>query len=249
MSPAKPGLQRRTGAAERHMHHLQSGELQEPGAGEVRALADAGRAIGQLVRIGLEVGDQFRDRLDPGRGMRRDDVRDPDHVGDRLQLLRLVGQVPEDAVGDRVGAGIADQDGVAVALAAHDFGRADGAAAAGAVFHDRRLAPGGLQMRRQQPPHHVGGAAGGRRHDQADGFGRPPVGAKARARQDRRGRDGGGAGQHAAAGKSLCVTSSLPAWILVLPGSVGRRGGPASRRLGAGETVLDAFYADRVGFA
>ena len=97
MSPASAGLQRRAGAAERHMRHLQSGELQEPGAGEVRALADAGRAIGQLVRIGLEVGDQFRDRLDPGRGMRRDDVRDPDHVGDRLQLVRLVGQVLEDA--------------------------------------------------------------------------------------------------------------------------------------------------------
>ena len=37
-------LQRRTCAAERHMHHLQAGELQEPGAGEVRALPDAGGA-------------------------------------------------------------------------------------------------------------------------------------------------------------------------------------------------------------
>ena len=52
------------------------GELQEPGAGEVRALADAGRGVVQLVRIGLEVGDQFGDRLDAGRGMRRDDVRE-----------------------------------------------------------------------------------------------------------------------------------------------------------------------------
>ena len=123
------------------MHHLQSRQLQEPGAGEVRALPDAGRAIGQLVRIGLDVGDQVRDRLDRHRGMRRDDVRNPDHVGDRLQLVGLVGQVAEDAVGDGVGAGIADQDGVSVALLAHDFRRADGAAAAGAVFHDRGLAP------------------------------------------------------------------------------------------------------------
>ena len=127
--------------------------------GEVRALPDAGRAIGQLVRIGLDVGDQLGDRLDPVRRMRRDDVRNPDQVADRLQLVRLVVHVAEDAVGDRVGAGIADQDGVPVALLAHDFRRADGAAAAGAVFDDRGLAPCRLQMRRQQPSHHVGGAA------------------------------------------------------------------------------------------
>ena len=98
------------------MHHLQPGELQEPRAGEVRALPDARGAIGELVRIGLDVGDQFRDRFDPGRGMGGNDVRDPDHVADRLQLLGLVIQVLEDAVGDRVRAGIADQDGVPVAL-------------------------------------------------------------------------------------------------------------------------------------
>jgi hypothetical protein len=63
-------------------------------------LPGAGRAIGELVRVGLEKGDQFRDRLDPGRGMRRDDIWNPDHIGDRLQLLRLVGQVAVDAEGD-----------------------------------------------------------------------------------------------------------------------------------------------------
>ena len=68
-----------------------------------------------------------------------------------------------------------------------DFGRADGAAAAGAVFHHRRLAPVRLQMRRQQPSHHVGAAAGRGRHDDADGFGRPPVGAELE-----RGNSGGG---------------------------------------------------------
>jgi hypothetical protein len=59
--------------------------------------------------------------------MRRDDIRSPDHVGHRLQLIRLVGQVAEDAVGDGVGAGIADQDGVAVALLPDDFDCGDGA--------------------------------------------------------------------------------------------------------------------------
>ena len=167
--------------------------------------------------------------------MRGNDVRDPDHVGDRLQLLRLVSQVLEDAIGDRVRAGIADQDGVPVALAAHDFGCADGAAGAGAVFHDRRLTPDGLQMRRQQPAHHIGRAASCRRHDQADGFGGPPVAcAKARARQDSRGRNGGRAGQHAAAGKCSCHVFA-PCLASVLPAK--RRDGEAvrqARRLGAG---------------
>ena len=138
---AEGRLQRRTGAAERHMHHLQSRELQQPGHREVRALPDAGRAIGQLVRIGLDVGDHLGDRLDRHRRMRRDDIRNPDQVADRLQLIGLVLHVAEDAVGDRVGAGIADQDGVPVALLAHHLGGADGAAAAGAVFHHRGLAP------------------------------------------------------------------------------------------------------------
>ncbi len=176
------GLERRAGAAERNVRHLQPGELQEPGAGEVRALADAGGGVAELVRIGLEEGDQLGDRLDAGLRMRRDDVRDPDHVGDRLELVRLVGEVLEDAVGDRVRAGIADQDGVAVRLGADHLGRADRAAAAGAVFHDGRLAPGGLQMRGEQPAHDVGRAAGRGRHDEADGFGGLPV------RKARRGR-------------------------------------------------------------
>jgi hypothetical protein len=118
--------------------------------------------------------------------MRRHDVRNPDQVADRLQLVGLVGHVAEDAVGDRVRTGIADQDNVAVRLATHDFGGTDGAAAARAVFNHCVLAPGGLQMRRQQPTHHVGAAASCGWYDNADVFGRPPVGTVACARQDRR---------------------------------------------------------------
>jgi hypothetical protein len=118
--------------------------------------------------------------------MRRDDVRDPDHVGHRLQLIRLVGEVSEDREGDRIRAGIADQDGLPIALLADDFRGPDRAATAGAIFDDRRLSPHGLEMRRKQPAHHVGRAAGRGRHDDTDGFGGLPV-AKARPRQKRRG--------------------------------------------------------------
>ena len=227
-------LQRRAGAAERHMDHLQSRQLQEPGAGEVGALPDAGGAVGQLVRIGLDIGDEVADRLDRHRRMGRYDVRNPDQVGDRLQLIRLVGHVAENAVGDGVGAGIADQDGVPVALLAHDLRRADGAAAAGAVLHDRGLAPRLLQMCRQQPPHHIGGASRRGRHDQADGFGRPPVGAEARARQDRCGGNGGGSGQYTASRKGSGGHRFTPCWDCWFGRSVGSACATGKRRLGAG---------------
>ncbi len=103
------------------MHHLQSRELKQPGHGEVRALSDAGRTIGQLVRIGLDVGNQLGDRFDRHRRMRRDDVGNPDQVADGLQLIRLVSQVAEDAKRDGVRAGIADQDSVPVAFLARDL--------------------------------------------------------------------------------------------------------------------------------
>ena len=112
------------------MHHLHARQLQKPRAGKVRALANARRAVVELVRVGLQGCDQIADRFDARRGVRRDDVGNPDHVGDALQLLRLVGQVAEDAEGDRVRTGIADQDSLAVAFAADDFGRTDRAAAA-----------------------------------------------------------------------------------------------------------------------
>ena len=192
------------------MHHLQAGELQEPGAGEVRALPDAGGAVGQLVRIGLDVGDQFSDRLDARGGMRRHDVRNPDHVADRLQLVGLVGHVAEDAVGDRVRTGIADQDDVAVRLPPHGLGSADGAAAAGAVFHHRGLAPGGLQMRGQQSSHHVGAATSGCRHDEPDGSVGRQSAPKARPRQNCRCRNGCGAGQHAASSKGSASHKFTP---------------------------------------
>ena len=199
------------------MHHLQPGQLQEPGPGEVRALPDAGRAIGELVRIGLDIGDQVRDRLDRHRRMRRYDVRNPDQVGNRLQLFRLVGHVAEDAVGDRVGARIADEDGVSVSLAAHGFGGADRAAPAGAVLHDRGLPPRLLQMCSQQPSHHIGGASRRGRHDEADGFGRPPVGAVACTRQDRCGGNGGGPGQNTASRKGSSGHKFTPCWNRMVP--------------------------------
>src|SRR3982074_1230976 len=84
--------------------------------------------------------------------MRRYDVGNPDHVADRLQLVGLVGEIAEDAVGDGVRAGIADQDGMSVALLARDLSGADGAAGAGPVLDDRGLAPprvGGGRMGRR----------------------------------------------------------------------------------------------------
>jgi len=58
-------------------------------------------------------------------------------------------------------AGVADQNGVSVALWRTASAGADGAAPAGPVLHDRGLAPRGLQMCRQQSSHHIRGAPRG----------------------------------------------------------------------------------------
>ena len=179
-------LQRRAGAAERHMDHLQAGQLQEPGAGEVRALPDAGGGVGELVRIGLDIGDQFPDRLDAGRRMRRHDIRNPDQVGDRLQLVRLVGHVAEDAVGDRVGAGIADQDGVSVRPCCARLRRCRWCRRRRSGSPRPRTGPTPSADARPATVPSRRWCRRRRRHDETDGLGRPPVGAVARARQDRR---------------------------------------------------------------
>jgi hypothetical protein len=145
---------------------------------------------------------------------------DPDHVADRLQLVGLVIEVAEDTVGDGVGAGIADQNGMSVAFLAHDFRCSDGAARARPVSHDRVLAPDHLQMLRQQAPHHVGAAARGGRHDDADGLGRPPIGRKAALWQSGCSRECGSSRQHIAARKQLAHVSP-PASNIVLQASVG----------------------------
>src|ERR1700710_810319 len=43
----------------RHIPHLHSLQLKHPPQGQMRARADAGRAVGELVGIGLDVGDQL----------------------------------------------------------------------------------------------------------------------------------------------------------------------------------------------
>ena len=200
----KRSLQRRTGAAERHMDHLQAGQLQEPGAGEVRALPDAGGAIGELVRIGLDIGDQFPDRLDAastdvpircsesgsgwkpaaadppcrsccGRCCRRSRWGRDCRPGwcVRPPLLRTASAVPMVPPPPERFSTTADWPQAFC-----------------------RCAASNRPITSVVPP-------GCRRHDETHGLGRPPVGAVARARQDRRRRNGCSSGQNAASRNSF----------------------------------------------
>ena len=164
-----------SGATERHVDELGAGELGEPNRREVRRLADAVVAAGELAGIGAQMGDEFRDRVRRHRRVQHQHVRPPDHVRDRQQVLGTVLQVAEQGIGDRLRADVAQQDGVAVRPGAHHLHGADGAAAARLVLRHRVLVPALLQVRGEQPRHDVGGAAGGSGNDDADGLARTPA--------------------------------------------------------------------------
>jgi hypothetical protein len=163
------------GATEGHVDELGAGELGEPHRREVRRLADAVIAAGELARIGAQMGDQFRDRVRRHRRVQHQHVRPADHVRDRQQTLGTVLQVAEQGIGDRLWADVAQQDGVAVRPGAHHLHGADGAAAARLVLHHRVLVPARLQVRCEQPRHDVGGSAGRSGNDDADGLARTPA--------------------------------------------------------------------------
>ena len=70
-------LQRRAGAAIRHVHDVDPGHHLEQLAGQVRARADAGAGEVELAGIGLGVGDQLGDRFDRQARRHHQHVRPP----------------------------------------------------------------------------------------------------------------------------------------------------------------------------
>ena len=167
--------------------------------------------------------------------MRRHDVRNPDHVADRLQLVGLVGHVAEDAVGDRVRAGIADQDDVAVRLARARLRQCRWCRRRRNGFPRPRTGPRRSADARpaMMTPIISGAAAGRGRHDERR-LGGPPVGAVARARQDAAA-ETAAAPVKTSASRNSSNRHKLAPCKIVFAGSVGiARAQRASGRLGAG---------------
>ena len=168
-------------------------QLLEQLAGQIGHGAGAGRAVGQLGRIGPGVVDELLERVGGHRLVHHDAGRRDRHDVDRLEVLhRIVGRLVGDRRNDDLGAGVAEQQRLAVGRRARHFGRADHAAAAAFVLgHDG--AELGLHPLGPKPADHVGRAAGRERHDQLD---RPlrkgGEGGKRQGRGRKRGQSGAG---------------------------------------------------------
>ena len=146
------------------------GERLEELAGEVGHRSGAGRAVGELARIGLVVVDELLDRVH--RDARVDDDgerRHRDHR-DRLEILhRIVERLDHsDRIEDQR-TGAAEQDRVAVGRSMRDGHRADRAAGAALVLDIDGAAERRLDVLGPQPRHRIIDAARRKGNDELDG--------------------------------------------------------------------------------
>ena len=213
----------------------------EPGLGleqrreQMRRRAEA-RAVVELARIGLGVGDELRDRL--RRHVRADhhDVRQQRRGGDRGEMLERIDVEARIERGrDAERAGRAEQQRVAVGVGGGGGLEADGGARAGAVLDDHLLAEACRHRLAGQPRHGVDRAARRERHDHLDRLVR--IGLRAGA--------GGDAGAHA---KPSAMLDASSARLPIMDASLGDRpravlappGGKLSQSTGA---AVAAFHS------
>jgi hypothetical protein len=124
---------------------------------------------GQLARIGLGIGHQFRHRLGRNgrvRGQRQGDRTD---FPDRLETADgIVGHRFQQALVGAMGGVGGDQDRVPVRLGAGDVLRRDHAAGPAEILDHDRLSERFAHMLAEDAGDRVGRAAGGERHDEFD---------------------------------------------------------------------------------
>ncbi len=152
------------------MHDVgRADELLEQFARQIGQRAGAGRAVGQLARIGPGVGDELLEVarghgfVDHDRGRRVAENIDSDEI-----LERIVGRVVHDRGNEHLRAGIAEQEGVTIRLCAGDLGGAGYAASAASVLRHHR-AEDRLHLLRPQPADDIGGPARRERNHEPDG--------------------------------------------------------------------------------
>ena len=170
---------------------VDAGLAVEIGHEQMRPVAQARRGVVELARLLFRRGNEFGQRR---VGQRRPDQHHRRQVGrmdDRREGgVRVVGQLGE-RVRHRVGPDLGEEQRVAVRLLARHRGRGDGAAGAGPVLHDQRLAVGELRKAvRQVARQRIGRAARADRHQQPDRAVGPL------RRRLGKGRDGGERGGH-----------------------------------------------------
>ena len=133
----------------------------------MRGAAHAGRAVAQLARIGLGVGDELVEVAPRHRRVRHQRIGADRDVDDRGEILRdVVGRHLVDRDRERQAARRVEQGRAVGRRGDHRLG-ADDAGRARAVLHDELLAEPLGELLRQQPRHHVDAAARRHRHDDA----------------------------------------------------------------------------------
>ena len=166
--PASTRLRRRTGAAKRHVHHVDAGAELQLLAGEMRLGAGARAAVAEGVGLRFRPRDQIGDRLDAGIGTHHEHVRRVHQLRDRREVLdRIVGQVVEQR-GVHRDRGRGHQQRVAVRLGARGLSHADVAGRAAAIFDDDALPERLRHEGRKDAADDVGRSARRERHDHRD---------------------------------------------------------------------------------
>jgi len=132
----------------------------------MRPVAWTGRGVIELARLLFRRGDEFGEC---GVRQIRSDQQHRRQIGDmddrRERSVRIVGNLRTKHMRDRVGSDLGEEQVIAVRLFAHDGGRSDGTARAGAILHDQRLTIGELREAiRQIARQRVGCAACTDRH-------------------------------------------------------------------------------------
>ena len=174
MRPAIEVLHRRPGAAIRHMRDVDADRPVEQHAGQVRSRADARRAELHPGLVCLGVGDEL-----PQAAHRQILARDEDarRLGGEADRREIAGRVIKRLLVERlvigVGAGVADEEGIAVRRRLRDAHAARHAGGGADVLDHDRLSQELAHVLRLDARAGVDAASGRERHDERDGPCRP----------------------------------------------------------------------------
>ncbi|MNL34642.1 hypothetical protein D3C87_1566250 [compost metagenome] len=170
--PAHQRLNRRTGARERHMHHLDPGSVLQHFHRHMHRAVDARGSIAELAGLAFGRGDEFLQSLvrrvrthHQHSGIRRD-------PRDRHELVQFIGRFAfQKAIrrGQDRNRRQAHQQRVAIRFGSSGLTDADGAPCAALILNDDRSAQLGTDRLSQRPCDGVGDAAGRERHHHRDG--------------------------------------------------------------------------------
>ena len=156
----------------RNMQHARTGVLFKHGTNEMRQTTDAGRTIGNALRLGLGLRDEFLQVVGFERATgHHDQGPNGEQADGRDAIDRIVGQFVERRIHTITRRHQTHR--VAVGVGTYCEFSTDGAATAGVIIHNKILTELFGELLAQRARDDVGAATGAERHNQTDRFGRP----------------------------------------------------------------------------